>query len=369
MTSKPRSARDVMTDESRFRIGLFALNASGGIAMTTVEERWEPDWSAIERVALMADQGGLDFLLPLQRWRGYGGETDPRGWCMETLTHAAGLAAVTREIAIFATAQVPIVHPVYAARAIAGIDHISSGRAGLNVVCGWNEHDFAMFGASDVGADFRFDQGDEWVHVYKRSLAGEPPFDFAGDYFKVVGATSRPHAAQQPGPPLMSAAFSPVGRAFAARECEVLFTTISSIETAARHVETVKTLADDIGRSISVFTPVHVVCRASDAEAHAYYDHYAAKRADRGAVDNYIAENSRAGKPALAAAMRMQRKRIAGGFGSYGLIGSPTTIRDEIIQMKQAGLSGISISFVDFEGELPGFIQDVLPLLIDAGLR
>jgi len=46
------------------------------------------------------------------------------------------------------------------------------------------------------------------------------------------------------------------------------------------------------------------------------YDHYATEFGDHGAVDTYIAENSRSGKPALAAAMKLQRKRIAGGFGS-----------------------------------------------------
>src|SRR6185437_6100882 len=140
--------------------------------MTKVPERWQANWDDIARVAQLADDAGLDFLLPLQRWRGYGGATDPRGWCMETLTHAAGLASVTSRIAIFATAQVPIVHPAYAARAIASIDHISGGRAGLNVVCGWNEHDFAMFDAVDVGGDKRFDQGTEWIRIFKRLARG-----------------------------------------------------------------------------------------------------------------------------------------------------------------------------------------------------
>jgi len=26
------------------------------------------------------------------------------------------------------------------------VDHISGGRAGLNIVCGWNPQEFAMFG-------------------------------------------------------------------------------------------------------------------------------------------------------------------------------------------------------------------------------
>lgn len=365
----PRSARAIMTDPAQFKIGLFSLNASGGIAMTKVAERWLGDWPSVLAAAQMADKAGLDFLLPLQRWRGYGGTTDPRGWCMETLTHAAGLAAATQRIAVFATAQVPIVHPAYAARAISTIDHISGGRAGLNIVCGWNENDFAMFSADNVGPDRRFDQGTEWTRIFKRLAQGEGPFDHDGEFFTTRGAQSSPHCLQDNGPVLMSAAFSPVGREFAARECDVLFTTMSNIENGARHIENLREVSAGLGRPLHVFSPVHVVCRPTRAEAEDYYERYATIEADAGAVDTYIAENSRAGKRALAVAMKLQRKRIAGGFGSYGLIGSPREIADEIVALREAGFAGISISFVNFVDELPFFIAEVLPLLEQAGLR
>ena len=219
-----------------FKIGLFSLNASGGIAMTRVPERWQAHWNDIVEVAQLADRHGLDFLLPLQRWRGYGGDTDPRGWCMETTTHAAALAGVTRRIALLATVQVPIVHPAWSARAIATLDHVSGGRAGLNIVCGWNEKDFAMFGVQDVGVANRYSQGAEWLSIFSRLIAGEGPFDHAGEYFKVEGAWCQPSRLQADGPVLLSAAFSAGGREFAAQNCDVLFTTISSIEHGKRHV-------------------------------------------------------------------------------------------------------------------------------------
>jgi FMNH2-dependent dimethyl sulfone monooxygenase len=359
------TARDLMSAD-HFKIGLFSLNASGGIAMTKVPERWHAGWPEIAKAAQMADEAGLDFLLPLQRWRGYGGETDPRGWCMETTAHAAGLASLTKRIAIFATVQVPIVHPAWAARAIATLDHVSNGRAGLNIVCGWNEHDFAMFGVTDVGPDRRFDQGAEWTQVFARMVKGEV-FDHEGEFFKLKGAFCSPSAFQDGGPVLMSAAFSPPGREFAARHCDVLFTTISSIDNGQRHISALAELPN--GQNLKVFTPVHVVCRPTREEALAYYERFAETEADHGAVDNYIAENSRSGKRALAVAMQMQRKRIAGGFGSYGMVGSPDDIAAEMIALHEAGFAGLSVSFVDFAAELPFFVETVLPRLRSAGIR
>ena len=54
----------------------------------------------------------------------------------------------TERIGLFMTVHVPIVHPLYAAKALATVDHISKGRAGLNIVCGWNPQEFAMFGVA-----------------------------------------------------------------------------------------------------------------------------------------------------------------------------------------------------------------------------
>jgi dimethylsulfone monooxygenase len=358
-----------LTGTDRFKLGLFSLNASGGIAMTRVPERWQAGWAEIAQTAKLADQAGLDFLLPLQRWRGYGGDTDPRGWCMETMTHAAALSGITNQIALFTTVQVPIVHPAWAARAVATLDHVSNGRAGLNIVCGWNEHDFAMFGAPDVGVHRRYEQGAEWTRVFAKFSDGGPPFDHDGEFFTIRGAQCSPCCIQEGGPVLMSAAFSQTGREFAAAHCDVLFTTISNIENGRRHITSIRETASNYGRELSVYTPVHVVCRDTKVAAEAYYDHYANEFADHGAVDNYINENSRSGKPALALAMRRERKRIAGGFGSYGIIGSPGDVAVQILQLHEAGFSGLSLSFVNFVDELPYFLETVLPRLEAAGIR
>ena len=51
------------------------------------------------------------------------------------------------------------------------------------------------------------------------------------------------------------------------------------------------------------------------------------------------------------------------------LVGTPRHIADEMIRMHAAGFAGTTVSFVNFKNELPYFIDRVLPLLRDAGLR
>ena len=46
--------------------------------MTRVPERWRAEWTDVEAVAQMADRAGLEFFLPIARWKGFGGVTNSR---------------------------------------------------------------------------------------------------------------------------------------------------------------------------------------------------------------------------------------------------------------------------------------------------
>src|ERR1019366_7004290 len=155
------------------------------------------------------------------RLKGFGGETNSREWSFETLTFAAALAGATERIGLFSTVHVPMIHPVYAAKALSTVDHASGGRAGLNIVCGWNPSEFDLFGLEMI--EDRYAQGLEWVEVMRRLFAGGPPFDYDGRFYKLRGVSGLPAPVQRPRPVTLNAAFSPVGRDFAARTADFLF--------------------------------------------------------------------------------------------------------------------------------------------------
>ena len=60
---------------------------------------------------------------------------------------------------------------------------------------------------------------------------------------------------------------------------------------------------------------------------------------------------------------------MAAGHGSYPVIGTPRQVADELIQLHEVGLSGTTLSFVDYIKEFPYFRDEVLPLLEQAGIR
>lgn len=274
------TATHPMHGPNKFKLGLFAMNSDGGMTLTKVPERWPALWNEIVEVAQMADRAGIEFILPIARWKGFGGAMNSREWSFETFTFAAGLAAATQNIAVFSTVHVPMVHPVFATKALTTIDHISNGRAGLNIVCGWNPEEFNMFGLSVAAVEDRYGQGLEWFEIMQKIYASTEPFDYDGKYYQLKNVSGKPSTVQQPRPVTLNAAFSPPGRDFAAKAADFLFTTFIEIEKGREHIVDMKARAAAQGRDVGVFTTCHLVCRPTTAEAQAYYDHYAIDMAD-----------------------------------------------------------------------------------------
>lgn len=354
-----------------FKIGLFGYLHDGGNAMTTAPERWRARWDDIETLAVMADRGGLDFMIPIARWKGVPGEINNRLWSYETLTHAAGLSAVTKRIAIFATVHTPIVHPIFAAKAMTTIDHISHGRAGLNIVCGWNQADFDMFGHSQLEHDERYVQGREWFDLWSRIIAGSAEeFDYDGKHFPgLKGVIGQPASIQAPRPVVISAASSGAGRDFAIQCSDFLFTSIPSPEFGKKVKTEVDARCAELGRPpMPAMSTSYLVCRPTRKEAEDFHRYYAEEKGDFKAVDYYIGARLKNASTPNAEAQNA-RIRFAAGNGAYPMIGTPEDIVDAMLSLKQAGMSGTTLTFLNFLDDLPYFLEAVVPLMEQAGLR
>src|SRR5918911_5585432 len=172
--------RNSMFNGNALKLGLFAPNCKGGLAITTVPESWEATWPNNLALAQMADEAGIEFILPIARWKGYEGPSRFEEESLETLTWATGLLSQTRNISVFATVHAPMVHPIVAAKQMVTIDHISGGRFGLNLVCGWNQDEFEMFGSEQREHDERYVYGQEWLDVVRLIWRSEQRTDFHG---------------------------------------------------------------------------------------------------------------------------------------------------------------------------------------------
>jgi FMNH2-dependent dimethyl sulfone monooxygenase len=368
------SRNAILRNPRSLKLGLFGANCSSGRSYIIAPERWETSWENNVRLAQMADEAGLECMVPIARWKGYGGDSDPNGMSWESITWACGLLAATRRINVFATVHVPLNPPILAAKQMVTADHIGRGRFGVNVVCGWNEDEFQMFGVTKQEHDNRYEQGAEWWTIVSKIWAGEGPFDFDGRHYQLRGAGGLPQPYGAEAPIMMNAGSSPAGRAFAIRYSDMHFDGVPSLEESRDRIAETKRQAQAAGRSVQAWTPVGVICRPTQREADTFL-RYIVERADLAAI-GHLAEMHRAdardrtdveGRRRREGGEPIERRVLA--RGAYCAIGDPDRVAGELAQLWELGFDGVVLNFVNYLDEFPYFAAQVLPRLEQLGIR
>jgi FMNH2-dependent dimethyl sulfone monooxygenase len=367
-----RPGRTELYSTSRLKLGIFGANLSSGLAATKVPERWSGSWEDNLALAVMLDDAGIEFMLPVGRWKGYGGETNFEAAGFETVTWACGLLAATKRITAFGTVHAPLVHPVFAAKQFVTVDHVSRGRFGLNVVCGWNQDEFDMFGVAQREHDVRYAYGKEWLRIIEAIWSDRPTSDISGEFINLRGVEGAPKPYGGTRPVIMNAGSSETGKAFAIANCDFLFAaTRTKLEDAALNVADAVARAAAIGKpDFGVFSTGNVVCRPTTREAEEYYHYYADEQADWAAVDNMVGIGTRNASTTMQPEhYRAMRVRFAAGYGGWPLVGDPDTVARGLLEMSAAGYTGVALGFVNYLAEFPYFRDEVLPRLERAGVR
>ncbi len=358
-----------MARPGHFKLGTFASNCSSGMSVTKIPERWSASWDDNLRLAKMLDAAGIDFMLPIARWIGYGGETNFHGSVLETMTWAAGLLAATQDINVFATIHTAANHPVVIAKQMATIDQISHGRAGLNIVAGWNEPEYQALGLT-LPQDHvtRYAHAQEWLDIVEALWTRKGSFDWQSPHFKLKGAESEPKPVLG-RPPIINAAGSGEGRDFAARNADFLFTPTIDLARSAGEVSTIKTKAASLGREIEVLTYAFIVCRPTEQEAKDFAAYFTGESIDEPALDNLVRLQFAHAQSFPHDLLALIRDRMGMGHGGYPLIGTPEQVAQGILSLHQAGFAGATFACVDYAEEFPLIRDAVLPILEAHGVR
>ena len=367
-----------MHGPNRFKLGVFSANCDGGLTMSLAPERWPANWDDIVAMCQIADRAGMEFILPVAKWRGYQGKANIYGKSFETMTHSAAIGALTKQICVFSTIHVPLVTPAFAAKAIATIDHITHGRAGLNIVCGWNQEEFDLHGVTDrPGRPLRPRAG--MVPVWSRMLEGGPEFDWDGRFFKLQAARDQSGLGAAPAPARHVGGLLAQGPGFrgAGRRCPVHHH--DGARSGAGH-------AGERGPARGQVRPAPARLRhgprgvpADPQEAEEFYHYFAEDLADAEGQAYYRRQRGttsrRRRQDPVAAAReplhaREREEVIDGAYpGTYPFVGTPDDVASEMAHMSAAGLAGTSVAFLDYLKEIPYFVQEVLPRLERLGLR
>ncbi len=369
---EPRRRTNPLYNDRKLKLGTFSSNLSGGCAITTIDGVLTADWSSTLALARLADEMEFEALVPVGRWKGFGGVTNFNGAGFEPYTWAAAIGALTKYSTVFATSHVPTVHPIMAAKQATTIDHITGGRFALNIVTGWFLPEIEMFGAPQMDHDLRYDCAVEWLDIIKRLWTADEEFDYTGNYYQIKKGMLRPKPIQAPYPVVMNAGGSEKGLHYAAKYCDVAFVIFDphDLQGAKARVESYRKLAEkEYGRELQIWASSYVVQGESEKDARDFFDYYVHQKGDWEAVTNLVNTMVVNAKTLPQETLHAMKTHFIAGWGGYPLVGTPEQIVDGLETLSKIGLDGTVLSWPRYIEGMQQFKKDILPLAKQAGLR
>ena len=366
-----RQTNPVFNDR-KLKLGTFGTNLDRGCAISTIDGVLQIDWPSTRTLARISEEMEFEALVPIGRWRGFGGETNFNGPGFECFSWAAGMSAATNYSGIFATSHVPTIHPMMAAKQAAAIDHISNGRFALNIVTGWHRSEIEMFGTPLMEHDDRYECAIEWLEIIKRLWTEDEQFDFEGRFYKIKKGYLEPKPIQRPFPPIMNAGGSEKGRHYAAKYCDMVYVVFGShdFDECKAKVDAYRNLArEEYGREIQVWSYAYVVQGETEKDAKNYFDEYVNQKGDWEAASNLVntmIANAKTLPPEVLAEMK---KHFIAGWGGYPLIGNREQIVEGLQTMSKMGLDGTLLNWPRYIEDMRWFQKEIYPLVQQAGLR
>ena len=340
----------------KHEFGVFLPVANGGWIISSTTPPLDGLWKQNLAASVTADEVGMDFVMSMGKWRGFGGETNHWGVQMESLAMMAGIAQATKRVKLWATVHPLLQNPAVAAKMITTLDHISGGRAGLNIVAGAYRGEFDQMGAWDDSLDHddRYALTEEWTHLIKR-LWSEPSVTHQGRFFTMKDCESNPKPLSKPRPELICAGMSDRGFDFAVREADSCFIGGRTADERRDSSRRAKAVAAKYGKPIKTYAMCTIVFAETDAKAEALVERYC-DGVDMGAVIEML--KSWGVPPERLSDVAKQQ----GAFMTQTAVGSPKTCADKVEEfLMHAELDGLMLIFPDYVEGLKMFGADILP--------
>lgn len=339
--------------------GIFLPIGNGGWMLSTTAPHPEASYAWNKRAALHAESIGLDFIMSMAKWRGFGGTTDHWGRSLESMTMMSALAEATDRVKIWATMHANVHNPAIAAKMYSTLQDVSGGRAGMNIVNGAYAAEFEQFGIWDPELSHadRYIMTELWTEAVTRLWTGDS-VTMHTPYFTLDDCESRPRPAVRPT--IISAGKSEDARAFQARFADGAFLAGDSLEEMKELSADVHARAAANGRVCKTYSMLTVVQDETDALAEKKVREWGA------GVDREALACMRAswGVPEDQA-----RAWAAGAVGEAAfqtayVAGSAQTVTDHIQYIiAEAELDGLMLIFPEYDQDMLLFGETVLPAL------
>lgn len=349
------------------KFGVFLPNGRNGYILSKAAPLYMPTFKHNLAITQEAERQGLDFVLSMIKFRGFGGETHFWDACLDSVNLTAGLAASTTKIGLIATISLLSTNPAVAARMIATLDDISGGRCGLNIVTGWNRAEYEQMGLwpGDHYFERRYEFAGKYLEIL-RSLWRTGRADHHSEFFQLTDCRCEPMPSREI--PIVCAGQSAYGVRFTAQNGDHNFV-MTGKSNLRRITENLGEEAARFGRKVGTYALYAVVAAETDREA----EQQAQKildEADTVAIGNMLGSASldtvtggTSDRMKEALSLPLEEGNMA--FLSFpAVIGSYRSVAQQIDAIEaDTGIEGMLLTFPDFVQGVRDFGTKVRPLL------
>ncbi|WP_062947347.1 dimethylsulfone monooxygenase SfnG [Brachybacterium sp. sponge] len=351
--------------ETPLKFAYWVPNVSGGLVVSTIEQRTDWQLPYNSRLAKIAEDSGFEYALTQTRYAAsYGADKQH-----EASAFSLALLGATERLRVIAAFHPGMWHPGVLAKWLITADHLSGGRAAVNIVSGWLKDEFLNFGLEWLEHDERYVRTEEFIRAL-RGLLTEDGYTQDGKYYSIDGFTLNPKPVDVPGRPHPEIFFggnSTAAQATAGRVADWYFSNGRTLEGYQENVAGVLASAAEAGRSPRFGLNGFVIARESRREAEDTLREIVAK-AHRPAVEGFkqsvqeAGASTKDGKGMWADSSFEDLVQYNDGFKTR-LIGTPEEIADRIIEYKKIGVNLLLTCYLHFQEEVAAFGRDVMPIV------
>lgn len=362
MHKRPEGGKSMSLQSSEIKFAYWVPNVSGGLVVSTIEQRtdWSYDYNI--RLAQTAEKNGFEYALTQIRFTaGYGAENQH-----ESVSFSHALLAKTEKLKVIAAILPGPWKPALAAKQLATIDYLTQGRIAINVVSGWFRGEFDAIGEPWPEHDERYVRSEEFIRTLK-GIWTTDNYSFEGKYYQFQNYTLKPKPAQKPYIEVFQGGSSRAARDMAARVSDWYFTNGNSVAEIKKQIDDVRAKAKLENRHVKIGVNAFIIARDTEQEAQAVLNEIIAK-ANVEAVNAFGDATREAG----AAAPEQEGNWAKSTFDDLvqyndgfktNLIGTPQQIAERIVDLKNVGVDLILSGFLHFIEEVEYFGENVLPLV------
>ncbi|MET3228689.1 UNVERIFIED_ORG: FMNH2-dependent dimethyl sulfone monooxygenase [Burkholderia sp. 1263] len=348
--------------DDALKFAYWVPNVSGGLVVSTIEQR--TDWSLEynQKLAQTAEQAGFEYALSQIRFTaGYGAEHQH-----ESVSFSQALLHATTQLKVLAAILPGPWHPAVVAKQLATIDHISNGRIAINVVSGWFKGEFTAIGEPWLEHDERYRRSNEFIQALK-GIWTQDHFTFKGDFYRFNDYTLSPKPVQKPHPEIFQGGSSRAARDNAASVSDWYFTNGNTPENLKAQIDDIQAKAAKNNHKVRIGVNAFVIARDTEEEAKAVLDdiirhaHVEAVHAF-GDAARQAGAASPEGEGNWAKSSFEDLVQYNDGFRT-NLIGTPQQIAERIVELKSIDVDLVLTGFLHFIEEVEYFGKRVLPLV------